>query len=127
MKTILTVILALHVCAAVDDLFFRSGFQFAPLIKFRKLWAIQDAVNTAILLISAIIIFKDEERLRYALYKIANVEPGENQKLDDNFESLVKYRAAIGDSEPGEPVWVTKISFAGMFATLAIWLLALIH
>ena len=124
---ILTIIMALHVCAAVDDVLFRAGIQFAPVRKVRKLWAIQDVVNTAVLLVTAIIIFKDEERLRYALYKIANVEPGENQKLDDNFESLVIYRKAVGDSEPGEPVWVTKICVSGMFATLAIWLLELIH
>ena len=124
----------LHVCAAVDTLLFRAGIYknaSSCIIKirkvFRKVFIIQDMVNFGLLVVFNFITKEDDERLRYALYKIANVEPGENPKLDDNFESLIRHKKSMSDSAPGEPLWVFKYGVAAMSATIAIWLLALIH
>jgi hypothetical protein len=130
MKTLLTILLALHVCAAVDwFLMFKEFFvEHEKLAKVSEkvgwIWAVQSALNLVLLIIVALATF-DGDELRMALYRLTLSERGKDEEFDMKVDSIVAFKDAT--RTPGEPAWVTKISFGGMIAIVAIWLLALIR
>ena len=129
--TIFTIILILHVCAAVDWMLNFNGFyvkhDMAAKImeKVGLLWAIQSALNLVILVVVALATFNDEEELREALYRITLSERGKDEDFDRKIDGIIEFKDAT--KTPGEPAWATKLCFGGMAATVAIWLLALIR
>jgi hypothetical protein len=88
------------------------------------LWAIQSVINLVLLVVVALATFDDEDELRAALYSLTLSERGKDEDFDMKVDSIVAFKDAT--KTPGEPAWVTRLCFGGMFATLAIWLLALI-
>ena len=130
MKIILTIILTLHVCAAVDWMLNFNGFYVKHdmvtkmMEKLGLLWAIQSVINLLILIIVALATFEEDE-LRAALYRLTLSERGKDESFDEKIDGIVAFKDAA--KTPGEPAWVTKVCFGGMGATIAIWLLALIH
>ena len=131
MKTILTIFLALHVCAAIDwfltfHYFYVKHDKLAKIMeKVALLWAIQSVINLVLLVVVALATFDDEDELRAALYSLTLSERGKDEDFDQKVDAIISFKDAT--RTPGEPAWVTKISFGGMIAIVAIWLLALIR
>lgn len=123
----INVILLLHVCAAIDSLMEYQGNCPDKLAKMMKkvglIWVIQNIINSLIILAITITIF-DGDELRAAIYKLSKSERGKNNKVDQMIDRIVIIKEAA--KTPG-PAWVIKMCFGGMGATIAIWLLALIH
>ncbi len=127
---IFTLILMLHVCAAIDWALTYKEFycKHAKLAKLMEkaglIWTIQSIINVLILIIVALATF-DGDELRMALYRLTLSERGKDEEFDMKVDSIVAFKDAT--KTPGEPAWVTRLCFGGMTATLAIWLLTLIH